>query len=181
MKNESTTFGLEPEQLARLLNIGSTSPWWRQNTGANQKKSEQLYFQLSKVLLPERCQKEMLPKVLKHFHMVTGLLGCETIGNLLLNPMTEMYLVRNIKKYGKKLSLKAKTEVDHDVGATIYYAAIANALVFHHQRITRFSYQRLCHSYLMMSKKIWICGELLRLFEKARKYCELKIAKKERL
>jgi hypothetical protein len=97
------------------------------------------------------------------------------IRELLQDPKTEIAIIRRIKNYGKKLSMHFKSEAEHHVANTIYYAAIAHGLVFSNLRITNFSYKELRKSFCRLSKENWIPHGLLNLFTKASEYCKARL------
>ena len=80
-----------------------------------------------------------------------------------------------IKDYGRKLSNKADSDAEHHIANTIYYAAIAHALVYHNIMITSHSYEDLTKSYGRLSKENWLPDNLLNLFKQSLKYCRAKI------
>lgn len=54
----------------------------------------------------------------------------------------------------------------------IYYAAIVSALVFHEQKITRHSYEKLQEALTDLDEKQWIPSDLKDLFKKAKAACQ---------
>jgi len=174
MKKDSTTFGLEPEQVQRLFSIGRDVKEPDRIAGAAHQKAEMLRRRLSETLPLDKSQVEMLPAVLGDLCHAIGLLAGETIISLVKNPSTDMSLIERIKRYGKELSARAESEAEHEVATAIYYAAIANALAFHDLRITKFSYKRLEMAFSRLVKEKWIPNELCVLFKVAGKYCKQK-------
>lgn len=177
MKKKSTTFGLEPEQLASLLGIGSETRRLYRKSNPDQKKAEMLRRRLRGTLPLDKSQVEMLPAVLSHLCHTIGLLAGETNMDLLLNPDTDIYLIKRVKDYYKKLSRHAESEVEYETAKAVYFAAIASALVFHKLRITKFSYKNLKSLFASLLKKKWIPRDLAVLFNDARKYCKKKSTK----
>lgn len=174
MKKESTTFGLEPEQVQRLFNIGRDAKSPGRRMSRNERKAEMLRSRLSQTLPLDKPQIDLLPEALGHLCQTIGFLAGETIISLLKNPSAGMSLIERIKRYGRELSARAESEVEHEVATTIYYAAIASALVFHDMRITRFSYEKLEASFSRLAEEKWISQDLSVLFKIARKCCEEK-------
>jgi len=172
MKKDSTTFGLEPEQVQRLFNIGRDTKKADKRVGGAERKAEILHRRLSETLPLDKSQVEMLPAVLGNLCHTIGLLAGETILSLVKNPSTDMSLIERIKRYGKELSTRAKSEAEHEVATAIYYAAIANALAFHDLRITKFSYKKLEMAFSRLVKEEWISKDLSVLFKIAGKYCK---------
>ena len=54
---------------------------------------------------------------------------------------------------------------------TLYYGAIASALVHHRKKITQGSYQNLDESLALLGTKTWMVEELRELFSQARRIC----------
>jgi hypothetical protein len=175
MKKESTSFGLEPEQVQRLFNIGRDTKKSDKKMSVNQRKTDMLCRWLSQNLPLDKSQIDMLPAVLGHLCHTIGLLSGETILSLLQSPSTDISLIERIKRYGKDLSSRAETKAEQEVATAIYYAAIAHALAFHDLRISRFSYKKLETSFSRLVKEKWIPKELSVLFKIAGKYCREKV------
>ena len=84
-------------------------------------------------------------------------------------------MIRKIKDHAKKVASPKGSDVDHAVGTTIYYAAIASALAFHGQKITTHSFLKLDRSFAALAHKTWITPELAGLFSEACKRCQAKL------
>ena len=173
MKDKSTTYGLNPERIAELLNIAKDAE--SASVDTNQDKSELIIEKLNETV-PIYFSTEQNPtKKLKRLRHTIAVLSGEPIGKLLENPKTDIKLIRMIKDYGRKLSDKAESEAEHHISNTIYYAAIAHALVYHDIRITNYSYDKLMKSYDFLLEEQWIPKNLLNLFGKAIKHCKARI------
>jgi hypothetical protein len=171
MDRESTSFGLSPEKVARMLQIGSdcheTEPAsdWERNTAELLRDHLAQSFPSARPLalpIPWLAGLPCLPK---------ALLPWETIGDLLREPQTPTSLLKKLKQHGKDLFSNATGKPQRDVGLVIYYGAIAHALLFHDVLITRFDYAELRKSFATLVKKQWMFPELRVLFTKARDYC----------
>ena len=174
MIKKSTTFGIEPENLRSLFNIGKDASKEDVKKGDNQKKNEILHSLLRQTLPLEKNQMDMLPAALGKLCHTIGLLAGETIFDLLQNPSTDISIIDRIKKYSKELSANTESKINHDAATAIYYAAIAHALVFHDQKITKFSYKKLETSFSRLVKEKWITRDLSVLFKIACKYSKEK-------
>lgn len=173
MKKESTTFGLSLKKVVKLLNIGSDISTAASDT--DQQKAGLLSDRLNETLPLFASTKEKLTKKLERLRRTIEALAGEPIGKLLQDPKTDIAIIRMIKDYGRKLSTHANSEDEHHASNTIYYAAIAHALVYYDLRITKFSYKDLQHSFCHLSQEKWIPEGLLGLFTKASKCCEAKM------
>lgn len=174
MDKESTVFGLSPEQLARLLKIGSDTSQADSKVDQEQKKVELLHDWLAARLPLETALVESLPKILRRLRQELRPLEGKSFGDLLKEPNTDIAAIEKIKEYSKKMVASAKSEAEHDAAAAIYYAAIASALVYHNKTITKFSYKNLRDSFSALSGQAWLNPDLAALFEEARKLCQEK-------
>ncbi len=174
MKEESTAYGMNPEQLQRLFNIGRDMKKSDRIRDGSQQKADLLCRSLSQPLPLEKSQIDMLPSALGQLCHSLGLLAGETIRELLTNPSTDIAAIKRIKRYSKELSAQAGSTAENDVAIVIYYASIAHALVFHDQRITRFSFEKLESSFCCLAKEEWISKDLSALLETAGRCCKEK-------
>jgi len=174
MDKRPTTFGLSPNKLAGLWNIGSDVGEAEKATDLNNKKTELLRDLLAGTLPTQSPKAKSRPKGLKHQKSVVSFLTNVPIEKLLMSPETDIALIRKIKNYCKKLSSNAKSKVEYQVANTVYYAAIASALIFHDRRITKFSYKNLEGYFQRLGRENWIPETLVRLFTKAWEYCSVR-------
>ncbi len=105
--------------------------------------------------------------------VVDSLVG-KAIGKTLQDPEGDVTILRKVKDHGKKLSDNAEAKAEYHVANTIYYAAIASALVFHNKRITKFSYKDLRKYFRHLDKEKWIPEALRALFSRAAEYCQMR-------
>jgi hypothetical protein len=172
MDKESTTFGLSPETLARILKIGSDASRAEDEVSEERKKAELLADWLEATLPLDAALVGSLPKVLRRLCQELGPLASEPFGKLLQDPNTDLRAIRRIKGYSKKLVSRARSDAEHDAAVAIYYAAIANALLFHNRRITKFSYVGLKESFSAIVEQNWLTADLKRLFNDACEFCD---------
>lgn len=97
----------------------------------------------------------------------------EPIGQLLNNPNTDLISLRKVKNYAKRLSKNTESKNEHQVANIVYYAAVACALVFHHKRITKFSYSNLEKYFHRLGQEKWIPKYIQNLFARAYDYCRI--------
>ena len=173
MNKKSTTFGLSLKKVVDLLKIGTNGN--TTNEDPDQDKSDLLHDKLDEILPLYPSTKEKLARKLERLRHTIEILAGEPIGKLLQDPKTDITIIKIIKDYGRKLSTQANSEAEHHVSNTIYYAAIAHALVFYNMRITKFSFKDLQLSFCRLSQEKWIPKKLLDLFSEALKYCEVKL------
>ena len=170
MKDKSTTYGLHPKKVIELLNIGKeiSSP----QNDIEQNKIDLLTERLNESVPLYFSAEEKPSEKLSYLRQTIAVLAGEPIGKLLLNPKTDITLIRMIKDYSKNLSEKSESEVEQHTANTIYYAAIAHAFVFYNHKITNHSYENLKKFYAHLLKEKWIPENLLELFKNAFEFCE---------
>jgi len=171
MDKQPTTLGLSPDKLAGLWNIGSNSEETEKAADSDSKKTELLRDLLSGTLKTHTRKAKSRPNKQAHQKSFPNFLSDVSIEKLLQNPETDIALLRQIKEYGKRLSDEAQSKTEYRVANTIYYAAIACALVFQRRRLTTFSFKDLEQSFLHLNEKSWIPVSLRSLFKKASDYC----------
>lgn len=174
MDKRPTTLGLSPDKLAGLWNIGSDAEETEKVVDSDNKKTELLRDLLAGTLPTHSPKVRSRPKEQKHPKTVIHSVTDVPIEKLLQNPETDIAFLRGIKDYGKKLSGNAKSKIEYQVANTIYYAAIANALVSYDRRITTFSYNDLEIYFRRLAREKWIPEAIRGLFTKAGEYCRLR-------
>lgn len=169
--SEETTYGLSPGQLARLLAIGLEGTAAQEHLLAGRTLAELLEEMLAGELPLDPAMLDSLPAVLNRpCHELLAVAG-RALSDLLLNPETDLAVIKTLKDYAKKLVRRAGPEAKQAAATAIYYTAIASALVHHEQKITRHSYEKLNEAYADLEQKPWIPSELKDLFGKARSVC----------
>lgn len=166
-RRETTTFDLGSEKVARLLRIGAESH--RPNTKPSElhRKAELLRDRLAEtVSLYDPHPADLSTTQTRMSHKLADLAG-EPIGRQLLDPAIDLAVIRRIKNHGRKLAESARSKPQRRVASTIYYAAIAAALLFHGTRITSHSYADLGKSLRRLMDETWISPSLTELFRKA--------------
>lgn len=138
-------------------------------------KSSLLRDLLDDVLPADPAVVDSLPALLRHSYRELLPLAGKSLAELLLSGQTPLSSIEQIKEYGKQVSSSAGSEVRYEASATIYYAAVASALVFHDQKITRYSYQELAGYFSSLIDKKWIPAKIKRLFNKALEVCKQKV------
>ena len=172
MEKESPTSGLGPDKLHHLLRICSESGSEEEQMNADQKKAELLEDFLAETL-PVETPAANLSEQLTTLCQMSGLASEESVRDLLTNPKTDVRQLRTIRDHFKKKSKCLDPETEH-AATTIYYAAIAYALIAHDLKITKFSYKDLLNAFSLLVDTKWIPPALSGLFEKACEYCRSK-------
>lgn len=160
MDNE-TTSGWGPKKMARLLAFGAPAGPAEDSRHPDEVTGELLRDRLAGPLTLDKRVVDSLPVILG-----------QPLGEVLLDPETEVGVLDKIKDYGKGLPLGRKEGPEHAAAIAIYYASIASALVFHDRKITGHSYDGLEKSFAVLIEKQWLPPDFARLFSKARKLCD---------
>ena len=169
MGKESPTSGLGPDELHHLLRICSEAEPAEEKIGSDQRKAEFLQDFLAESL-PVEAPKSNLSEQLTTLCKISGIASEESVRDLLTYPKTDVSFLRKIRDFFKKKSKCADPEAEH-AAITIYYAAIAYALVVHNLKITKFSLRDLHNTFSLLVKSEWIPPVLSSLFGKACDYC----------
>jgi len=174
MEDKPSAFGLSHEKLARLWEVGEDTPADQDRPTAEQKKAELLCDLLAEPLpldpTATRTLPEALSLVLEQFRPLTG---C-SVGDLLLDPESDPSVVWQIKDQYKEKAQSCSSELEREAATVIYYAAIANALLFHEEsllrddKITTFSYKELNEHFSRLLSIPWLTSDLVGLFKRAR-------------
>ena len=133
--------------------------------------AEMLRERLDGAMPLDDAATELLPEIVARLLREALPVGGQSLGRVLLDPATDLRVIKTIKQYGKKLTTHTTSEAERATATTIYFAAIASALVFHHQKISLHSYEHLHRSFGMLCAKQWMAPELITLFTDARRVC----------
>ena len=174
MDKESKDIELTGEQKTRLLSLGLESEPNEDGTDIDEKKADLLYDVLSHPMPVDTSVVNSLPTALRGLCKRLSSVAGEHLGDLLQNPERGISVIKEIKEYAKQSGTSAKSEIESDIFLVIYYGTIANALLFHNQKITQHSYNDLEQFFCSFAKKDWILDELTELFKKAQEYCQEK-------
>lgn len=172
MGKKSTTHGLSASKLAQLWKIGADTHEEEKKADPIQRRAELLRDWLAGTLPLDPAVAELLPAVLMRLFRELRPFAGETFGSLLKDPETNITTIKKIKNFSKRIVESAKSEAEHDAAAAIYYAAIASALVFHGQKITTFSYDKLKDSFSALIRNTWLTPDLVKLLREAHKQCK---------
>jgi hypothetical protein len=94
------------------------------------------------------------------------------IGDLLLDPDTDIAELTSLKQYAKGLSKQDGPELSRQVAVTVYYSAVAAALAHHGRKITNLSYGALETAMTKLIEADWIALDIADLLARARRICQ---------
>jgi hypothetical protein len=177
MQDESTTFGLSHEKLAKLWGVGADAQADQDKPSEDQRRAELLRDQLAESLPLDPAVSSALPEALSHvLEQFNPLPGC-SVGSLLLDPETDPVVVWQIKDWYRQKAESGPSAPKRQVATAVYYAAIAHALLFQEQslfqenRITTFSYGDLEEHFSQLLSIRWLTPDLVGLFKRAYVVC----------
>ncbi len=173
MANESV-YGLRLDQLAEVFSLGAEDSD-ALGAGDNDERMARLLREQLGGVLPKGS---LLSDALL---MMIGRQGCDvrplaggSLLRVLLSPQTELGLLQAVKDCSKELSASLDSQTEAMLATTIYYAALASALVYHDQRITQYSHEVLSQSFATFAARKWMVPELAELFVRAGRACQEK-------
>lgn len=138
-------------------------------------RSEFFEDQISASLPEDFFRQSNLPGHLSVLCDISGISKSETFKSVIKNNNVELGLLVKIKDYFKALSVKTADQMEHQIYISIYFAAIASALLHHHERISSYSYEELAASYERLLKENWLPEYILKLYREAHSYCGQKL------
>ncbi len=166
--NKDTTLGLGPEKVARLLGISLDADLDTDKGSPAEVASQLLDAHLAGTLPLDTSVVDELPVLLGK---LTGG-ATPSLGEVLMDANAPLDTIRKIRKHAKAMATRQSSEAQQAVATTIYFAAIANALVFHDRKLTTYSYAALETSLRDLIEKPWMTTDLITLFEQAHKVCD---------
>ena len=154
--------GTDPKRLARLLSLGVEK----------QTESELLQERLGNPLPLDADQADPLSTIIRRFCDALASVAGKPLGQLLVDRNTDIAVIEAVKGYAKTLADRREPKTEHAVAITVYFAAIANALLFHDKKLTAHSYGSLARSFTILIDKEWMFPQLRDLLVQAREICK---------
>ncbi len=174
MDKHPTASGLSPDKLAELWNIGSETDQAEPDVDLDIRKTELLRDLFAGALPAQTSKGESRPTEKTHLESVVSSVADKSIERLVQNSGTDVAVLRRVKDHGKKLSDRAESKAQYRAANTVYYAAIASALVFHDKKITKYAHRDLDKYFRRLDKEKWIPQALRSLFSRAAEYCQMR-------
>ena len=177
MQDDSSTFGLNREELSKLWQLGEDLPPGQEDLDTAEQKAELLQQHLAESLPLDAGMAQMLPELLNVVcDKLKPFTGC-SFQSLLLDPKSDLSVIETIKELHKKQSESAPSDMQRKIAIIIYYAAIASALVHHKTKITKYSYSDLVQSFAEMIQDEPLPADLKELITRAYELCGAHIEK----
>jgi hypothetical protein len=172
MMDKRSTFGLRLDQLAGLFALGAEGPV--DMPEGRQKMTEMLEEHLTAALPTGVLVLDALMMMVRRLGYETQPLAGRTLKEVLLDRQSDIGLLRAIKECSKRLSLSLESKAEAAIATTLYYAAMASALVHHGQKITQHSRAALAEAFALLKDKPWMEPDLAALFSQAHDICQAK-------
>jgi hypothetical protein len=167
---KKSTYGLRLDQLAGLFSLGLDGPV--EGREGEQGMAELLHQHLTAALPAGPLLLDALLMMVGRLGYETQALGGKTLVEVLLDPRTDLGLLRAVKECCKRLSGSLESKAEAAIATTLYYAAVASALVYHDKKITQHSYATLDEAFALLLEKPWMDRELAGLFSRAQGLCQ---------
>lgn len=169
---KNSIIDLGPKKVARLLGITFDSDKDRQGD-SKQGIEEMLEACLAGPVLPEITGLEDVRPIAGRSSGNLQKYPGVSLGDILTASDADFATIKEIRQYAKKMTGGKGPEAER-VAVTIYFAAIANALLFHDAKITSYSYASLESSFNKLIKKEFMPERLRRLFVDSAEVCRNK-------
>lgn len=168
---QKSTFGLKLNQMAGIFSLGVSEPDPANDKRDSERMAALLQEQLASALARRSLLFDTLVMMLdQRGHDIRALAG-RSLGEVLLSPRSNVALLRSIKDCCKELSERLDSQAESAVATTLYFAALAGALVHHDRKITQHSCEKLDESFALLIEKKWMDQRLTELFSRARRIC----------
>jgi hypothetical protein len=162
-----TTMGLDPDKVSRLLGIARDSDVNTDGAGSAEDVAQLLDAYLA---APAHTDEAVDLKLVASGGEASGG-GPVSVGEVLTSSRSPLETLRSIRQRAKRESSSESSEAEQATATTLYFAAIANALVFHSTRLTTHSGESLGRSFDDLRRKPWMPKNLVDLFSRARDIC----------
>lgn len=169
---EESTFGLKREQLAELFSLALDDGETADAVCNDEKIADLLRDQFSAQMPKGSFPSDSILMMMGRMGLDVSSLGGKSLGDVLLDRQCDMDLLLAVKDCGKRLSRTLTAEAKKVIATTIYYAAIAGALLYHDKKITGYSYLELGKSLDKLIEKKWMTPELAEMLSLARDVCK---------
>lgn len=169
---ETKNDGLGQDQMKALLSLGGIDPDPTKPKRDPAHMRASLHEQLTCALPQGSVFCEVLVTMMSEVGYDTRALAGQTLGEILFSPQSDIHLLQVVKDCAKVMSSSLDSKVETALATTIYYAALASALVHHDRMMTQHSYETLGESLTLLIEKHWMAPELMTLFAQARSMCQ---------
>ncbi len=164
----STTLGLDPKKVALLLGIGSDADVDSAGVGSAQVVAQLLDAYLATPAGTDTSTESDLALPAREGPRQ----GPASLREVLTDSQAPLETLRLIRQQAKKEASVGCSGAKQVTATTVYFAAIAGALVFHGRKLTTHSSESLAESFDDLAKKQWMPRDLSDLFLRACGICQ---------
>ena len=168
---KKSTYGLSLSQMANLFALGSGESHAADERCHDEDMHALLHEQMTSLAPQGSLLRETLSMLIDPARTHGTVLEGKSLAEILLSPRSDLALLQALKDAGKTLSCTLESQSETALARTIYFAAIASALVHHSAKITRMTDEALAESLVLLSEKPWMTPNLIELFSQARRIC----------
>ncbi len=122
---------------------------------------------LDTTVIPSPQITEKFPAVFMHIYREINSRKGRSVGDYLLDASTSLLVLKEIKEHHREVAHTSRSQAERQVATAIYFAAIAAALVFRHEKITSYSNNEVGKAIDRLSIESWIPLEIRDLFTRA--------------
>jgi hypothetical protein len=131
-----TTHGINPKQLMNLLAIGTDRELACDQILNSDKEIKEFFQKLIHRKAPKESSIiDSILILLRETKAYRQSVVDHSLADLLLNPVTDLALLKAIKEYSKQIYQSTVSKGENSISLAIYYGAIASALVHHKEKI----------------------------------------------
>lgn len=172
MTEEWTVSGASRENIRHFLDdcVASESP--DEKVSATAQMQQWLADQLSEKCPVPTPKGHSQSRLLASLQEQVRLNQSPCVGEVLSDPRADLEAVQGIKDRYKAQAQKEADKNRQRVYTAVYFAAIARALVSHHQTITQYANDYLIHSFDVLAGEPWVRSHLRELYLEAKDACE---------
>lgn len=174
---KNSILGLEPKKLANLLGITFDSDQ-KSESDSNEATAQILEDRLAGPFMADTQILQSAPSDSSQKDDGDCRYSGVPLGDVLTASTSDFATIRDIKRRAKKMTKGEESPSEH-IAVTIYFAAIANALLHHKAKITSYSYESLQVSFNKLMNKSWMTQGLRQLFTDAVEVCRNKTQEQE--
>jgi len=167
-----STYGLRLDQMKDLFFMGAEPADSGDERDDNEKMADLLQEQLTRALPRGSLLLDALFMMLDRQGCDTRPLAGRSLGEVFLDPQSDVELLEALKDCSKRLSSALDSEAESALATTLYFAALASALVYHDKKVTQSTHEKLEESFTLLAQKRWMAPEMIELFSRARRMCQ---------
>lgn len=168
-KEHPSFYGKKRGNILRFINECVSDQIDTSNTDSDTAMALLMEYYLEAAIVAQRSVADGLTSVLRHVYREVSSQAGRSVKNDLLDPGTSIEVLKEIKDYHQRIARAGagRSEAERRVATTVYFSAIASALVFHRQKMTSYSLEKLRQALHKLLDQVWIDPEIKDLLERA--------------